>query len=133
MNDERPREADPLPHAAGKLARIGVFESVEPDEIDGRERAMTDLVFRQAERLESELQVVEHGEPWKQREALEHHGDAGHGSPDPTSAEADFACGGLLQSGNRTQQRRFARPRAAEQTHDLALGHGEIDTIENDE
>ena len=43
MNDQRAREADPLAHAAGQLARIGGFEPVEADQVDGRQRALADL------------------------------------------------------------------------------------------
>ena len=66
MDDERAREADALAHAARKLARIGGFVAVEPDEIDRGERAPADLrapAGRSASR--PELHVFEHREPGK--------------------------------------------------------------------
>ena len=43
MHDERAGEADALAHAAREFARIGGFEAVEPDQVDGGERALPDL------------------------------------------------------------------------------------------
>src|SRR5258708_37981412 len=77
MYYEGAREPDSLPHAARQLARICRFESVEADEIDGLQRAAARLPFRMPERLETELHVLQDREPGKQREALEHHRDAG--------------------------------------------------------
>ena len=75
-DDERAREADALAHAAGKLLRIGVLEAVEADEVDRRQRAPARVRLAHALGAQAELHIVEHGEPGKQREALEHHGDA---------------------------------------------------------
>ena len=76
MDHQRAREADALAHAARELARIGAFVAVEADQVDRGERALPDLGARQPQRLEAELDVLEHGEPGEQREGLEHHGDA---------------------------------------------------------
>ena len=82
MNHQRAREAHPLAHAAGELARVGGLEAVEADEVDRLQRALAHLGLADAERLEPELHVLEHGEPGKQREALEHHRDPrGRASP----------------------------------------------------
>ena len=69
MHDERAGEADALAHAAGKFARIGGFVTVEPDQIDRRQRALADFRLGQPERLEAELHVFKHGQPGKEREA----------------------------------------------------------------
>ena len=63
MNDERPGEADALPHAAGQLARIGGFEAVEADEIDGLRARESRISSRQAQRFEADLHVFKHGQP----------------------------------------------------------------------
>ncbi len=93
MHDERAREAHALAHAAGQLLRIGVLETVETDEIDRRERALAPLGRRHASRLEPDLHILEHGEPGKQREGLEHHGDAFGAADDRRAAEGDAAGG----------------------------------------
>ena len=69
MHDQRAGKADALAHAAGKLARIGGFVTVEADQVDRRQRPLADLDVGQPERLEPELHVFKHGEPGKQREA----------------------------------------------------------------
>ena len=82
----RPGKANPLAHAARKLARVGGLKAVEADQIDRRHRAAAHLVRRQPERVEAELHILEDGEPRIQREGLEHHGDAlgGAGNRRPT-------------------------------------------------
>ena len=37
MHDQCAREADALAHAAGELARVGGFEAVQADQVDGRQ------------------------------------------------------------------------------------------------
>ena len=76
MDDKRAGKTDTLAHAAGQLARIGGFITIEPDEIDGRERALSDFDFGKPERLEAELNVLQDCQPGEQRERLEHHGNA---------------------------------------------------------
>ncbi len=76
MHHQRPGEAHALAHAAGQFARIGRFEAVQADQIDGRQRARADFGPRQTLRLQSQRDVLEHGEPGKERKALEHHRDA---------------------------------------------------------
>ncbi len=43
MHDQCAREAHALPHTAGELARIGGFEAIESDQIDGCQGAAPDL------------------------------------------------------------------------------------------
>ena len=77
MHDQRAREADALAHAAGKLARVGGLVAVEADQIDGGKRALADFLLPARPSASSPSctfsSTVSHG---KQREALEHHGDA---------------------------------------------------------
>ena len=82
LHDERAGEADALAHAAGKLLRIGGFEAVEADRVDRLQRPLARFLERHAVGARADFDVVEHVEPGKQREALEHHRDvfrrAGH-------------------------------------------------------
>ncbi len=131
MNDQRAGKADALAHAAGELARIGGFVAVEADEIDRRQRALADFHFGKAERLEAELDVFQHRQPGKQRERLEHHGDAGR-RPEHRLAEIGDGAGRRRhQAGDRAQQRRFARSGAAEKPDDLALDQLQLDAVEH--
>ncbi len=131
MHDEGAREADALAHAARKLARISGLVTVEADEVDGGKRAGADLLLLDAERLEAELHVLQHGEPGKQREALEHHRDAAGGTLDRLSHIDERAALRFRQARDQAQQGRLAGTRAAEQSHDLALFQREIDVVED--
>ena len=131
MHDQRAGKADALAHAAGKLARIGGFVTVEADQVDRRQRALSDLDVGQPERLEPELHVFKHGEPGEQRERLEHHGDAGRRPQHRLAQIGDRAGRGRHQAGDRAQQRRLAGPGAAEQPDDLALDQFQLDAVEH--
>jgi hypothetical protein len=110
-----------LTHATRQLARIGGFVSVEADQIDSGNCALANLDFRQPQRLQSELDVFQHGEPRKKCEALEHHGNAGRRSIDAAAVIHDRASAWLCQACNQAQQRGFSRARASEQAHDLSF------------
>ena len=88
LHDQRPREADALAHAAGKLLRIGRFEAVEPDDVDRLQRPLAGLVERHAVGAQADLDIVEHVEPGKQREALEHHRDVPRRAVDRLAARS---------------------------------------------
>jgi hypothetical protein len=61
MHDQRARESDALAHAAGKLAWIGRLETIEADQVDGRERPLADFVLGKTERFKPDLHVLQHG------------------------------------------------------------------------
>ena len=83
VDDQRAREPDTLAHAARQLLRIGALVAVEADQIDGSERTLVALGRRDALRLEAELDVLQHGQPGKEREGLEHHRDLRRPAPRP--------------------------------------------------
>ena len=89
LDDQRAGEADALAHAAGKLLRIGGFEAVETDDVDRLQRALARFVGRDALRPQPDLDVVEHGQPGEQREALEHHRDAFGRAVDRLAVDSD--------------------------------------------
>ncbi|CAB3775279.1 hypothetical protein LMG29542_08661 [Paraburkholderia humisilvae] len=114
VDHQRARKAHPLAHAARQLARIRILEAVQTDQVDRRQRTLAPLARRHALRLEPRLDVLQHGQPRKQRERLEHHRHA-FGRPVERLAQIrDFAVGRLDQPGDDTQQRRLARARAAQ-------------------
>jgi hypothetical protein len=77
LHHQRAGETDALLHAAGKLLREGGFETVEAHRVDGPEAALHALVRRRSDGFERRLDVIEHRQPGKQREALKHDGDVG--------------------------------------------------------
>ena len=96
-----------------------------------RKRALANFRFGQAKRLEPELHVLQHRQPRKQREALEHHGDAGRRPGDRMAAVIHLAGNRLRQARDQSQQRRLARSGAAEQTDDFAFLQRQIDVVED--
>ena len=100
MHDQRPRKADALAHAAGKLLREGGLETVEPDEVDRFQRAPAGFVPGDLFCPETELDIGEHGQPGKQRKRLEHHGDAGRRPEYGLTQISDRARRGGHQAGD---------------------------------
>ncbi len=133
MNHQRAREAHPLAHAAGELARIGGLEAVEADEVDRLQRAPAHLRHRHAEGFEAELHVLQHRQPREQRKALEHHRDTRGRAGHRVAEIIHHARRGLVEPGDRAQQRRFAGTGAPQETHDLPRPQREIDVLEHDE
>ena len=74
IDHKRPCEAHALPHAAGQFLRIGGFEPVEADEVDGGKRAFAPFLRENALRFEPKFHILKHRKPGKKREALENHG-----------------------------------------------------------
>ncbi len=132
MHDQRASKADPLTHPARQLAWIRRLEAIEPDQVDRAQRAATDLLSRQALRLEPQRHVLEHREPGKDREALEHHRNALRGAVDGRASKRQPAGTRLIEPRDEPQQRGLARPRTAEQADDLPLVHREIHAIEHE-
>ncbi len=131
MNHERAGEPHALPHAARKLTGIGGLKSVQANEIDRRQGPFADIRSRHSLRLEAERNVLEHGQPRKQSEALKYHGDAGRRAGNRLAQVAQVTRGRLRQSGNQPQQRRLARTGSPKQPHDLALSQLEIHALEH--
>ena len=110
---------------------IGGLEAVEADQVDRGERPLAALGAIDPERLQSELDVLQHRQPGKQREGLEHHGDAVRRTDDGLAAAFRVARGRRDQAGDDAQQRRFAGAGAAEQADDLARADRQIDLFEH--
>ncbi|ABA47860.1 200 kDa antigen p200, putative [Burkholderia pseudomallei 1710b] len=133
IDDERAREAHALAHAARQLARVRVLEAVEADQVDRGERALAPLARADAERLEPRLDVLQHGEPRKQREGLEHHRDAFGRAGQRLAEVRDLAARRLDQPGDDPQERRLAGARAAEQPDDLAFAQRQVRAVEHEQ
>lgn len=74
LHRERAGEADLLAHAARELAGIGALEAGEADELDQALGVIAPFGRRDPARLERDLHVLDHREPGKEREGLEHDG-----------------------------------------------------------
>jgi hypothetical protein len=131
LDGERTRDTDTLFHAARQLARIGILEPGEADEVhDLRDRCLSlgGALAACAERL---ADIVGDREPGIEREALEHDRDPG---VEPGERRAAISYGtliGLDQPGEHTHQRRLAAPGGAEQREDLLLANLQRDVLEH--
>ena len=76
--------------------------------------------------LQRRFDVFKHGEPGKQREALEDDGDVELGGGDRLVVPVDLARRGRRKPGQHAQQGGFARARRAEQREDLAGYDGQV-------
>ncbi len=131
VHHQRPGESDPLAHAARQLARVGVLEAVEADQVDGRQRPLAPRPGRHAERLQPGLDVLQHREPGKEREGLEDHGHARRRPPQRPALPGHRAFGRRDQAGHDAQQRGLARTGAAQQPDDLAGAQREVHAVEH--
>ena len=131
VDDERARKADALLHAARQLFRIGALKPVETDDVDRLDGAAAAFGRRDALRLEAQFDIAEHGQPGKQRKALEHHRDAAHRPSDRLAAVFDMPQAWRQQPGEDAQKGRFSGARFAEHRDDLTLMQGEVDILEN--
>ena len=131
MHHQRAGKPDALAHASRQFLGVGRFETVEADQIDRRQRPGAAFRAVDTECLEAEFDVLQHRQPWKQRERLKHHGDAVGRTVDHFAAASGVARGGRDQARDDSQQGRFARSGAAEQAHDLAGADGEVDLFKH--
>ena len=126
LDDERAGESDALAHAAGELAGIGGFESVEADGVEDLEAAAMALGGFHAAGLQRRLNVLEDGEPGEEGKALEDDGDVGLGVGDVLAMPEDRAGGRAGEAGKHAQQRGFTGTGGAEEGDDLAGKDGEV-------
>ena len=123
-------EAHPLAHPTGQLLGVGRLEAVETDGVDRSLGAGPPLPGRHPERLQAQLDVLAHGEPGQQGEALEHHGHARVCAVERLAPVADLPLRRGDQAGDATEQRALSRARSTEQRDDLALSQIEGDVLE---
>src|SRR6202011_6378502 len=83
-----------------------------------------------AQSLEAEFDIAEHGEPRKQRITLEDHSDAVNRLGDGDAAIFDNAFAGRHETRENAEKSRLSGSRFAEDRHDLAIAQGEVDMVE---
>ena len=128
--DQRPRQRDPLRHAAGKLMRIGVAKCRKPDQIDRRIDAVA-LALQDALGFEAERDIVPDGSPRKQGRILEHHHTRRKRPRDQIAVFAQRARPRRLQSCDQPQQGRFPATGRTEQSDEFAGLNVEADIVQH--
>src|SRR6516162_4324933 len=133
VNNERAREADPLAHAARQLAWIGRLVAIQANQVDRGKRTLANLRLGKAERLQSKLDIFQHGEPRKKRKRLKHHRNARRRRNDRLAEIRDASCSRACEPSDQAKQGRFARPRAAKEADDLPRCELHVDVVENEQ
>ncbi len=130
IDDQRARHAHTLTHASGQLFGISALETVQADQIDGRQCALATYRGGHTLRFEADFDVFQHCQPGKQRKALEHHAHR-HRTPLRTTREIHLTLGGHHQPGDGAQQGRLTRTGPAQQTHYFVLVERQCHVIQH--
>jgi len=86
-----------------------------------------------ARHLQTELDVLTDPEPRKERVLLEDDAAIPSRASDFRPVEAHPAFGGSDETGDDVQERGLAAAAGAQQTHELAVVHGEVEALQGDD
>ena len=114
LNDESPRNADTLLHAARKFFRISGLKAIQPDCIDDAQSALVAFYSYHAARLERSLDVFKDREPGEKSKTLEDDGDVGRFVADGLAVPVNRAGAGGREAGHHAKQRGFTAAGRAE-------------------
>ena len=132
LADDRPAHRDPLALSAGELARLPLQVLGQPEQLGHLAHAPVALRARDVRHLEREGDVRGDGQVRVERVVLEHHRDVaplrrqvGH----VAVADVDGARVDLLEAGEHAQRRRLPGARRADEHHELAVLHVEVERV----
>ncbi|MCD6672124.1 MAG: hypothetical protein LT106_04650 [Burkholderiaceae bacterium] len=131
---KRPGEPDALLLPARELARKAGFEAAQANELQRRRDPLAYLGRGEAAHAQTECDVLEARHVREERVALEDHSEIPPEGRDLVHAPAvdhHLAGVGRMKAGNEVQGGRLSAARRAEQRDELAVGHVEIDPLEN--
>src|SRR5262249_9575652 len=94
---------------------------------------LANLRLGKAERLQSKLDIFQHGEPGKKREGLKHHRNARRRRNNRLAEIGDASCSRACEPSDQAKQGRFARSRAAKKADDLTRRELAVDVVENEQ
>ena len=122
VQDQRPRNGNPLLLSARELPGIPILEARELDQLQHFLHAPPDLLGRPALELQAEGDVAEDGHVRKQRVVLEDHPEAallGRHAVDALPVDRDLTVGGGDQSRDDVQGRGLAAPAGPQEGDEL--------------
>src|SRR5262249_14780721 len=140
VGHDRARDRHPLLLPARELARVVVGAVREAHDLERGERALAPLALRERGEQERQLHVLGRVQDRDQVVELE---DEAHvvaaagreralgGWPDLGARDDDLARGRAVDARDQVEERRLARARGAHQGYELALGHLEVDAVED--
>ena len=142
VGGERPRETDPLLHAARELVGEPIAPALEPHHVEHLGRLRQPSILVDSLDLEPERDVVDDAPMREQSEVLEHHADLGAPHPpqlvvvhlhDVLTIDEHLAGGRVVDPIDHADERGLARARQAHHHEDLALGDIERDVAHGDD
>jgi len=120
-------------HAAGELGRVVPLEAAEAYLLQQGLDARTVLSGGHAAGLRPKGDVVEDGEPRKERRLLEHHAPSRIGAAHGFSPEEHLATGRPIEARHHVEEGGLAAARRPEDGGELVGRHVEVDRVERDE
>src|SRR5690606_215342 len=97
-------DIDSLSHAARKLLRVQCLEASETNQVDQSAALGATSLDGDAPHLQTVLYVLLHGEPWKNRVILKHHGPFRRDTLNLDTVVGDNAARRLFEAGDDLEQ-----------------------------
>src|SRR5262249_604810 len=129
VDRERAREVDALAHAAGELARVIGFKTIEADELEEVERAPTRCPAAAGD-FGADQRIGEHGAPGQEVVGLEYDAGVAARLAPGAAAEQHFACARALQPRDDAQERGLAASGRADDRDETAALDLDVDVAQ---
>jgi hypothetical protein len=129
---QQPRERDALLHAAGEMARVGVLEAGEANELEQLVRLALGGVVGLPAQCARQQRLLERRPPGQQGGPLEHQRDVLAGLGDLASVDRDPTRGERDQAGEQAQEGGLAAAARADHGHELARTRLEADVVDGE-
>jgi len=127
LDGQRPCKSDALLHAAGQLLRVGILEPLQSDRLQGPECAAASFLSDETPGKQRDLDVLHHGQPREQREALEHDRCMRQRPTDWFAVPQDLAARRRSEPREDSKERRLARTGGPEDGDDHPGGQAEVE------
>jgi hypothetical protein len=111
--------------------RIGLLVALQTHQADVVLNAAFALGRVHAQRDQTELHVVPHRLPGKQRKGLKNHRAVGPGLGDDFAVHTDRAARGVLQACSHAHAGGLAATRGPDDGHELAVLHHQVDVLQS--
>ena len=133
LSDEGAAHRDALTLAAGQVGGLALEVLVQLERGGDAAHAPVDLVVGDLVQAQREGDVLVHGQRRIEGVVLEHHGQIAGTRRllvDALVAEVQVAVGDVLEPDDHAQERRLARPRRADEDHELTVGDLQADIVD---
>ena len=125
-------ERHALLHAAGEVARIGVLEAAQPDEVEQLVGLALGALVELLAELGGKQRVLERGLPGQQRRALEHQRHVLARRGHRAAVDGNCSRAERDQAGDQPQHRRLAAAAGTDDRDELAWLGQEVDVVERE-